>query len=109
MSQLSEDLLLEEAPDEFSRLEEEGQFEDPLTMGIRQREKVQLSSHVQLIDSLKKENFGLKLRIYYLTENLEKLTPEGIKDIVRDVLFSVHACLARRVEGSSARLGQLCS
>ena len=46
------------------------------SMGLRQREL--------LINSLKKENFGLKMRVYFLTETLHNLSPEGIKDIVNE-------------------------
>ncbi|KAL5039024.1 hypothetical protein BDEG_27076 [Batrachochytrium dendrobatidis JEL423] len=46
------------------------------SMGLKLREK--------LIDDLKKENFGLKMRCYFLTENLEKLSPEGLKEIINE-------------------------
>ena len=37
-----------------------------------------------MIDELKKENFSLKMRIYYLTENLSRLSPEGMLDMVTE-------------------------
>jgi hypothetical protein len=39
----------------------------------------------RLVDQLKKENFGLKMRIYFLQENIDKLTPEGMSVIVKEV------------------------
>ncbi|KAJ3090954.1 hypothetical protein HK102_002115 [Quaeritorhiza haematococci] len=45
-------------------------------MGLKQREKI--------IDELKKENFGLKLRIYFLEENLEKTSPEWMQRITKE-------------------------
>ncbi|KAL2919987.1 hypothetical protein HK105_200053 [Polyrhizophydium stewartii] len=47
-----------------------------VSMGLRLREK--------LIDDLKKENFGLKMRVYFLTENLQKMSPEGVREIVNE-------------------------
>ncbi|KAI8902778.1 hypothetical protein BC833DRAFT_572535 [Globomyces pollinis-pini] len=46
-------------------------------MGIKQREKI--------IDELRKENFGLKMRIYFLQQNIQNLTPEGMHTIVTEV------------------------
>jgi hypothetical protein len=31
---------------------------------------------------LKKENFGLKMRVYYLSQNLQNLTPAGMQHII---------------------------
>ncbi|KAI8923845.1 hypothetical protein BC831DRAFT_468763, partial [Entophlyctis helioformis] len=50
--------------------------DDHYSMGLKHREK--------LIDDLKKENFGLKMRVYFLTENLQKMSPEGVADIVNE-------------------------
>jgi hypothetical protein len=48
-------------------------------------EELGIVAQNKLIDSLKKENFGLKMRIYYLQENIDKLTPEGLRLIVHEV------------------------
>ena len=36
------------------------------------------------INTLKKENFSLKMRIYFLTENMEYLGPESIQRIIKE-------------------------
>ncbi|KAJ3338889.1 hypothetical protein HDU93_008942 [Gonapodya sp. JEL0774] len=46
--------------------------------GLKQREK--------MMDDLKKENFGLKLKIYYLEQQLERDSPEGVGELVKENL-----------------------
>eukprot|EP00842_Homolaphlyctis_polyrhiza_P006990 jgi/Hompol1/880/HPOL_005449-RA len=58
---------------------------DHFSMGLKHREK--------LIDDLKKENFGLKMRVYFLAENLQKMSPEGVREIVNE-----HAELKAMIE-----------
>ncbi|KAH6569329.1 hypothetical protein BASA60_008249 [Batrachochytrium salamandrivorans] len=52
----------------------EGDHMEHYSMGLKHREK--------LIDDLKKENFGMKMRVYFLTETIQKLSPEGVKEII---------------------------
>jgi hypothetical protein len=40
-----------------------------------------------MLDELKKENFGLKMRIYYLQETLQSLTPEMQDQVLSQVSF----------------------
>ncbi|KAJ3050472.1 hypothetical protein HK097_008565 [Rhizophlyctis rosea] len=52
-------------------------------LGLKQKEK--------LVDELKKENFNLKMRIYYLQEQIQKNTPEGISELMNENAdFKVH-------------------
>ncbi|KAI8812159.1 hypothetical protein BJ742DRAFT_795049 [Cladochytrium replicatum] len=46
-------------------------------MGLKQREK--------LMDELKKDNFELKLKVYYLQDTLAKTTPESYEKTVNEV------------------------
>ncbi|KAJ3122565.1 hypothetical protein HK098_002744 [Nowakowskiella sp. JEL0407] len=47
-------------------------------MGLKKREKI--------LDDLQKENFGLKLRIYHLEEQAEKLAPEWYNKVLNENL-----------------------
>jgi hypothetical protein len=38
----------------------------------------------KLLSDLKKDNFGLKLRIYYLKQSLDRLAPAGLRDIAKE-------------------------
>lgn len=44
---------------------------------------------MKLIDELQKDNFGLKLRIYFLEEALENVSPAGFLQTQQDVLTSL--------------------
>lgn len=58
--------------------------------------QIGFNMQLKLIDQLKKENFGLKMRIYYLLENIDKLTPEGLKEIVLEVFLANASTLSSR-------------
>lgn len=40
-----------------------------------------------MIDELKKENFSLKLKIYYLEEHLAKISPENVDQALQEVPY----------------------
>ncbi|KAJ3305020.1 hypothetical protein HDV03_002102 [Kappamyces sp. JEL0829] len=68
-------------------------------VGVKEREQVHTGSDAaQLIGQLKKENFGLKMRIYYLQQNAERLTPAGMHQILLE-----HAELTTQVEDLKQR------
>ena len=48
----------------------------------RARNELSLKEQNSRIDKLSKENFDLKLRIYFLEQNLENRSDEGVKDIL---------------------------
>jgi hypothetical protein len=50
------------------------QEEEEFSMGIRQRE--------MKINELEKENFGLKMKIHFLQETIQGLTPKGLEGIL---------------------------
>ena len=56
-------------------------------MGLKEREK--------LVDDLRKENFGLKMRIYFLQESLEKFSNKESIDIITEVYAQFMASLLR--------------
>ena len=37
---------------------------------------------------MRKENFGLKLKIYFMQERLQNLAPEHIQAVIKEVFFS---------------------
>lgn len=41
-----------------------------------------------MIDGLKKENFSLKLRIFYLQERLAQMRPENMESAINEVCIS---------------------
>lgn len=45
-------------------------------------------THLQQITALKKENFNLKLRIYFLEERMQQKCDDSTEDIFKTVLFS---------------------
>ncbi|TPX37018.1 hypothetical protein SmJEL517_g01069 [Synchytrium microbalum] len=45
-------------------------------MGLKQREKI--------VDDMKKENFNLKLKIYYLEEANQKMSPDGYNNLANE-------------------------
>jgi hypothetical protein len=46
----------------------------------------------QVFDEVKKENFSLKLRIYFLEERMEKMSPSGISDALKEVQPATDSC-----------------
>ena len=40
-----------------------------------------------MLDELKKENFGLKMRIYFLQETLQSMSPEMQDEILTEVFY----------------------
>lgn len=43
------------------------------------------SFFLQIIDEIKKENFGLKLKIVFMEERLKKLGPEHNEEAIKEV------------------------
>jgi hypothetical protein len=43
---------------------------------------------IKTINDLKKENFSLKLKIFFLEERMGKMAPKGVRDAFKEVLLS---------------------
>ncbi|KXS18453.1 hypothetical protein M427DRAFT_210867 [Gonapodya prolifera JEL478] len=69
--------------------------------GLKQREK--------LMDDLKKENFALKLKIYYLEQQLERDSPEGVAELVKEngSLKAANSALDSELRALQAQLAAL--
>jgi Centrosomin N-terminal motif 1 len=45
---------------------------------------------MQVIDEMRKENFSLKLKIFFMQDRLGKLAPEHIQAVLQEVLPHIH-------------------
>lgn len=54
------------------------------TPGAAVGKNMTLKEQTAIIDRLQKENFDLKLKLYYLDQRLDKLSDEGVKEMMQD-------------------------
>ncbi|KAI8879251.1 hypothetical protein K501DRAFT_336199 [Backusella circina FSU 941] len=69
--------LIEEEEEEEEVVEREGELTERATnLTLKQQEKT--------IDILKKDNFGLKLKVYFLEKRLEDISPDNMDNILKE-------------------------
>jgi len=65
-----------------------GSADGAAILTLREQEKVliRLLNLTQVIDEMRKENFSLKLKIYFMQERLQNMAPEHIQAVLKEVL-----------------------
>jgi hypothetical protein len=66
--------------DDIQQLPNAGNINKGLTIKDQER----------IIDELRKENYGLKMRIYFLEDRMNKMTPAHMNEALREVCASHH-------------------